>query len=82
MTCRSKVMCGGCGKPLAHRAASCGNAKCRHLSAEAASAILAEYPDADLSAFDVDGDVETLAIEATAKSLDAIGRKIRKAGAP
>lgn len=36
------------------------------MSAEQARAVLAEYPDADLSAFDVEGDVDALAVEAVA----------------
>lgn len=40
-----------------------------------ARAVLREYPDADLSAFDIDGDVETMAAEETAKSIAALEAK-------
>lgn len=40
-----------------------------------ARAVLREYPDADLSAFDVDGDVEAMAAEETARSIAALEAK-------
>lgn len=45
--------------------------KQQRMSAEQALAVLTEYPDADLSAFIVDGDVEELAIRGAS---DALGR--------
>lgn len=44
------------------------------LSAEEAANVLGEYPDADLSAFDVDGDdgIEQLAVTSAAKSIRKI----------
>lgn len=48
------------------------------MSAEEAKAILREYPDADLSAFDITEDVENLAIEAAGESLAAIRKRATK----
>lgn len=45
------------------------------LSEERARAILREYPDADLSAFDVDGDPDELAADEAGKTLAAIAAK-------
>jgi len=76
MTC--KIRCGACLRPLTSRTAKCPNG-CdvrEKMSAARAAMILAEYPDADLSAFDIEGDVEAIAIEAAAKSLAAIARKM------
>mgnify|MGYP001566199078 FL=1 len=50
----------------------------KKLTAVEARNILREYPDADLSAFDVEGDVEAMAVEEAGKSLEAIGRKMAK----
>lgn len=46
------------------------------LTAERARAILREYPDADLSAFDVDGDPDAIAAEEAAKSIATIAEKV------
>lgn len=50
----------------------------KHLSAEQARAILREYPDADLSAFDVEGDPDQMAAEEAEKSLASIGEKLAR----
>ncbi len=42
------------------------------LSDEQARAVLREYPDADLSAFDVDGDVEAMACEEAVRGIGAL----------
>jgi hypothetical protein len=51
----------------------------KKLTAEEAKKILFEYPDADLSGFDVDGDIEALAAEAGAAALEAVAKKIEGA---
>lgn len=46
------------------------------LSAERAREVLREYPDADLSAFDVDGDPDAIAAEEAAESIATIAEKL------
>lgn len=56
--------------------ASIGSSGKRLMSAQEAKAILAEYPDADLSAFEVQGDVEALAREAGAETLAKLAQRL------
>lgn len=57
--------------------------KRKKLSRAEAEAVLAEYPDADLSAFDVEGgDVEALAIKAANRTMDRIKAKLMKPRRP
>lgn len=50
----------------------------KKLSEEEARNILREYPDADLSQFEVEGDVEKMAAEEAEKSLKKIAQKMEK----
>ncbi len=60
---------------VAQKCPACSPAK-KHLTEEEARAVLREYPDADLRAFEVDGDVEKMAAEEAAKSIDKLRKKI------
>lgn len=50
----------------------------RWLSRAEAEAVLAEYPDADLSAFDIEGapDVDALAVEVAGKSIARVRARL------
>lgn len=50
----------------------------KKLSQEEARNILREYPDADLSAFEVDGDADKIAMEEAVRSIGALTKKSTK----
>lgn len=54
--------------------------KRKPLSQDEARAVLAEYPDADLSAFDIEGgvDADALAFEEAGKTFEKICAKLKK----
>lgn len=83
-----KRLCATCGHERDDHATTgwcrSGDCSCNRftdLSAAQAKAVLREYPDADLSAFVIEGDpdVDQLAQEAVDETMEAIRKRIERA---